>query len=71
VQEVKPSFFKLSSQTLIQTVRPWDRLSVDFKGRDIGPNIGVAKGAMPPEFLTDLVILCFERRYPKQNSVIC
>jgi len=44
VQEVKP-FFKVPSQILIQTVRPWDRLSVDFKGHDIGLNIGVAKGS--------------------------
>jgi len=43
--ELKPSFFKLPSQTLIQTVRPGIALSFDFKGRDIGPNIGVAKGS--------------------------
>ena len=29
-----------------------------------------AYGAMPPQFLEHIVILCFERRYPKQNSVI-
>jgi len=37
-------------------------------------NIGVArggKGAMfPPKFLENKVILCFERRFFKQNSVI-
>jgi len=28
-------------------------------------------GAMhPPKFLEDILILCFERQYPKQNSVI-
>jgi len=36
--------------------------------------IGVArrggKGAMPPKFLEKIVILCFERRFSKQNSVI-
>jgi len=36
--------------------------------------IGVAradKGAMaPPKFLENIVILCFERRFSKQNSVI-
>jgi len=40
--EVKP-FFRLSSQTLVQAVRPWDRLriwdrlSVDFRGPVRGP----------------------------------
>jgi len=37
-------------------------------------SIGVArgaKGAMPPlKFLENIVILCFERRFAKQNSVI-
>jgi len=35
--------------------------------------IGVARGAkgtMPPTFLENIVILCFERRFSKQNSVI-
>ena len=35
--------------------------------------IGVArgaKGAMPPKCLENIVILCFERRFSKQNSVI-
>ena len=32
--------------------------------------IGVAKGAMPPKILENMVILCFERRFSKQNSVI-
>jgi len=31
---------------------------------------GGAKGAMPPKFLENIVILCFERRFSKQNSVI-
>jgi len=36
------------------------------------PVIGVAKGAqgaMPPEFLACIVISCFGRRHPKQNTV--
>ena len=35
--------------------------------------IGVARGckvAIPPTFLEHMVILCFERRFSKQNSVI-
>jgi len=35
----------------------------------VTPAIGVARGGMPPRFLAYLVILCFERRYPKQNIV--
>jgi len=35
--EVKSSFFRPPSQTLVQAVRPWDRLSVDFKGPVRGP----------------------------------
>jgi len=31
---------------------------------------GGGKGAMPPKFLENIVILCFERRFSKQNSVI-
>jgi len=32
---------------------------------------GRAKGAMPPpKFVKNIVILCFERRFSKQNSVI-
>jgi len=32
--------------------------------------IGTARGAMPPpKYLTYLVIVCFDRRYPKQNTV--
>jgi len=34
--------------------------------------IGVARvgrGSWPPKYLAYLVILCFERRYPKQNTV--
>jgi len=30
---------------------------------------GGASGAMPPKFLEYIVILCFERRYPIQNTV--
>ena len=36
--EVKPQFFKPASQTLIKAVRPWDRISVDFKGPVSGPH---------------------------------
>ena len=36
--EVKPQFFKPASQTLIKAVRPWDRISIDFKGRVSGPH---------------------------------
>ena len=35
--------------------------------------IGVAKGskgAMPPNFSENTVILCFERRFSEQNSVV-
>jgi len=39
-----------------------------------GQSIGAArrgKGAMPlPKFLENIVILCFERHFSKQNSVI-
>jgi len=38
-----------------------------------GEAIGVArraKGAMPPIFLNNIVIFCFERRLSKQNSAI-
>jgi len=28
------------------------------------------KGAIPPKFLENVVILCFESRFSKQNSVI-
>jgi len=31
---------------------------------------GGAKGAIPSPFLENVVILCFERRFSKQNSVI-
>ena len=36
--EVKPQFFKPESQTLIKAVRPWDRISVVFKGPVSGPH---------------------------------
>jgi len=38
-----------------------------------GTTIGVArggKGPCPPKFLENIVILCFERHFSKQNSVI-
>jgi len=40
----------------------------------MGMTIGVARGAkeamIPPKVLENIVILCFERRFSKQNSVI-
>jgi len=37
----------------------------------IGVAMGWAKGAMPtPKFLENIVNLCFEKRFSKQNSVI-
>jgi len=36
--EVKPQFLKPASPTLIKAVRPWDRISVDFKGPVSGPH---------------------------------
>ena len=35
--EVKPHFYKPPSQALIKAIRPWDRVSVDFKGPVRGP----------------------------------
>jgi len=35
--EVKPQFFQPASRPLIKAVRPWDRVSVDFKGPVRGP----------------------------------
>jgi len=35
--EVKPQFFQPASRTLIKAIRPWDRLSADFKGPVPGP----------------------------------
>ena len=32
---------------------------------------GGQKGPCPPKFLENIVILCFERRFSRQNSVIC
>jgi len=40
----------------------------------MGLNIGVARGPRAhalPQVLAYRVILCFNRRYPKQNSVAC
>ena len=31
---------------------------------------GWAKGTMPPQFLENIVILCFEKRFSEQDSVI-
>jgi len=49
--------------------------SVTFYGaRPSVLTIGVARGAKglwPPKFLENIVILCFERRFSKQNSVFC
>jgi len=38
----------------------WNRRSQD----------GGQRGHAPPKFLENIVILCFERRFSKQNSVI-
>ena len=38
--------------------------------RTIGVARGGRKGPCPPKFLENIVILCFERRFSKQNSVI-
>jgi len=35
--EVKPSFFKPAPGSLIKATRPWERLSIDFKGPARGP----------------------------------
>jgi len=48
-------------------------LSPSQKQCETNPSIGVdrgAKKAMPPQNLENIVILCFERRFSKQNSVI-
>jgi len=36
----------------------------------IGVDRGGAKGPCPPKSLENIVILCFEKRFSKQNSVI-
>jgi len=36
----------------------------------IGVAKGGDKGATPPQFLENIVILCFERRFSKRNNVI-
>jgi len=40
-------------------------------GGVMGVAKGGGKGAMPPKWLEFIVIFCFERRYPKQNSAFC
>jgi len=42
--------------------------SILFQAIGIGRR---ARGAMTPKFLEYLVILYFERQYPKQNTVAC
>jgi len=41
---------------------------------EVVPDIGAARwgqrGHAPPKFLENIVILCFERRFSKQNSAI-
>jgi len=46
---------------------------MNLKGQalNIGVDRGGQRGYVPPKFLENLVILCFERRFSKQNSVIC
>ena len=46
---------------------PYHRL---MKVDPIGVARGGAKGALSPQFLENIAILCFERRFSKQNSVI-
>jgi len=41
-------------------------ISKEFASQPEGP-----RGQCPPKFLEHIVFLCFDRRYPKQNSVIC
>jgi len=47
-----------------------------FRIKEVAPEVRghrrsqVAKGVIPPTFLENIVILCFERRFSKQNSVI-
>ena len=36
--ELKPRFFKPPTQNLIKAIRPWDRISIDFKGPVKGVN---------------------------------
>jgi len=49
-------------------------LSPSQKQCETNPSVGVArggkKGHAPPKFLENIVILCFERRFSIQNSVI-
>jgi len=40
------------------------------RGTTIGVATGGQRGHAPPKFLKNIVILCFERRFSKQNSVI-
>jgi len=48
-------------------------LAVSLLTCALGLAVGVArggKGTMPPQFLENIAILCFKRRFFKQNSVI-
>jgi len=47
-----------------------NRSSLQVRPRCIGIDRGEPKGPFPPNFLENIVILCFERRFSEQNSVI-
>jgi len=57
----------------LKTSEKWVTITLPddlFKHGIIGVARGI-KGAMaPPKYLENIVILCFERRFSKQNSVI-
>ena len=36
--ELKPRFYRKSPETLIKATKPWERISIDFKGPLIGKN---------------------------------
>jgi len=46
------------------------RLRTFIPDTGIGVARGETRGHAPPKFLENIVILCFERRFSKQNSVI-
>ena len=59
---------------LYSGLQPSTRMSNKLHYVDTLRLIGVARGEqrshVPPKFLENIVILCFERRFSKQNSVI-
>ena len=50
--------------------RQWRTQKISEGGAKHRRNQGGPKGPCPPKFLENIVILCFERRFSKQNSVI-